>query len=64
MKKENGEPTNITLDNEEIYYESNLKHEYTFNSFVVGSSNKFAYSASVAVAETPGEAYNPLYLYG
>lgn len=50
---------------------SNLKHEsanlnnkYKFDTFVVGSNNKFAHSAALAVAESPGEAYNPLYLYG
>ncbi|MBC7265471.1 MAG: chromosomal replication initiator protein DnaA [Coriobacteriia bacterium] len=38
--------------------------KYTFDSFVVGSSNEFAYHAALAVAETPGGAYNPLYIYG
>lgn len=38
--------------------------KYTFESFVVGSSNEFAYHAALAVAETPGGAYNPLYIYG
>ncbi len=43
---------------------ANLNPKYKFDSFVVGSNNKFAHSASLAVAETPGGAYNPLYLYG
>ena len=43
---------------------SNLNPNYTFDTFVVGSNNRFAQSASLAVAESPGEAYNPLYLYG
>lgn len=48
-----------------INYESaNLNPKYKFDTFVVGSNNKFAHSASLAVAESPGEAYNPLYLYG
>ncbi len=48
-----------------IYYENaNLNPKYKFDTFVVGSNNKFAHSASLAVAETPGETYNPLYLYG
>ncbi len=38
--------------------------EYTFERFVVGSSNKFAYSAARAVADNPGHGYNPLFLYG
>ncbi|MCD8008908.1 MAG: AAA family ATPase, partial [Clostridiales bacterium] len=38
--------------------------EYTFDRFVVGSSNKFAYNASLAVANQPGKSYNPLFLYG
>ena len=43
---------------------SNLNPNYTFDTFVVGSNNRFAQSASLAVAESPGEVYNPLYLYG
>ena len=41
-----------------------LNNRYTFDSFVVGSSNQFARAASFAVAEAPSKAYNPLYLYG
>lgn len=48
-----------------INYESaNLNSKYRFDTFVVGGNNKFAHSASLAVAESPGVAYNPLYLYG
>ncbi len=46
------------------YENSNLNPKYKFDTFVVGSSNKFAHSASLAVAESPGVTYNPLYLYG
>ncbi len=46
------------------YENANLNSKYKFDTFVVGSNNKFAHSASLAVAESPGEAYNPLYLYG
>ena len=46
------------------YVNANLNNKYKFDTFVVGSNNKFAHSAALAVAESPGEAYNPLYLYG
>lgn len=46
------------------YKNTNLNPKYTFETFVVGDSNRFAYNASLAVAESPGDAYNPLYIYG
>lgn len=46
------------------YENANLNPKYKFDTFVVGSNNEFAHSAALAVAESPGNAYNPLYLYG
>ncbi|NBH13075.1 chromosomal replication initiator protein DnaA [Lachnospiraceae bacterium] len=51
---------NFTIDSEN----TNLNPNYTFDTFVVGKNNKFAHAASLAVSESPGEVYNPLYIYG
>lgn len=51
----------ITRDIEEIPM---FNPKYTFDSFVTGSSNRFAHAASLAVADNPGRAYNPLFIYG
>ena len=43
---------------------TNLNPKYTFDNFVVGDSNRFAFSSCLSVAQTPGKLYNPLFLYG
>ena len=47
-----------------IFEQANLNPKYTFDTFVVGSNNNFAHAAYLAVADSPGEIYNPLFLYG
>lgn len=46
------------------YEQANLNAKYKFDTFIVGNNNKFAHSACLAVAESPGNAYNPLFIYG
>ena len=54
-------PANVEVDNE---WDSHLNPQYTFDNFIVGSSNKFAHAASQAVADKPAVLYNPLFIYG
>ncbi|WP_029323703.1 chromosomal replication initiator protein DnaA [Butyrivibrio sp. AE3004] len=56
--------SNDSRINQNNYEFSNLNPKYVFDTYVVGGNNRFAYNASLAVAESPGEAYNPLFLYG
>ena len=53
---------NVTQNS--IFEQANLNPKYTFDTFVVGGNNNFAHAASLAVSESPGEIYNPLFLYG
>ena len=55
-------PQQVVLDFDSVDHQLNSK--YTFDTFVVGSSNQFAHAAARAVAESPSKAYNPLFIYG
>ena len=55
---------NYDENKENSLFELSLNPEYTFENFVVGPCNRLAHAASVAVSQTPGVAYNPLFLYG
>lgn len=58
------EPSAKKIEAVEVLNKSKLNPKYSFSTFVTGKSNEFAHAASVAVAEAPAQAYNPLFLYG
>ena len=58
----NKEKISKVIANDEL--SATLNPKYTFTSFVIGNSNRFAHAASLAVAESPAKAYNPLFIYG
>ena len=60
-KTNNKDGISVTVNDE---MSSTLNPKYTFDSFVIGNSNRFAHAASLAVAESPAKAYNPLFIYG
>ena len=65
-EQQNDDPTKTNLSSEmkNSRKDRNLNPKYVFESFVVGESNRMAHAVSVAVAEEPAQAYNPLFLYG
>lgn len=65
MENENEEDKSPIQKRQELEQSfSNAEYDYTFDTFIVGHSNEFAYAASTAVAKNPGSAYNPLFIHG
>lgn len=64
IQKEETESSQPVIMDPKLRKQKIFNPRYTFDNFVVGSSNKYAHAACLAVAESPSEAYNPLFIYG
>ena len=70
LVEDNSNTSTESIDNSSIkekieyHHSSNLNKNYTFENYVVGNSNKLAHATALAVADSPGQTYNPLFIYG
>jgi chromosomal replication initiator protein len=64
IQNEKEETEQLRFEEFKVNKETNLNPKYTFDNFVVGSFNELAHAASLAVSESPGFTYNPLFIYG
>ena len=64
ISEEDDKKKKVPINNEVKHEKSNLNPNYTFDTFVEGNNNRFARASAIAVCENPGDAYNPLFIYG
>jgi len=64
LNQKNSSLNEANSQNKSIIDSPKLNPKYIFDEFVIGNSNRFAHAASLAVAESPAKAYNPLFIYG